>query len=109
MDESALRQLARDGLSSAPATRDLEAWCWERADATGDARFCGFARSLEQIAYVWDEYKALPDRVVKDINSALQRHLPAALRVPTAEEGAGLARLLREDVSRILQEWDGRF
>ena len=109
MDESSLREVCVRGLESAPATRDLEGWCWDRAEATGDARYCGFARMFSQAAEIWDDYGALPAAVIQEINDALRRHLPGAIEAPTAEEGAGLARLLREEVATIVHTWGGRF
>lgn len=109
MDETAIRRVCDNGLESAPATRDLEAWCWDHAEATGDARFCGLARALGQVADTWDAYGALPANVAADIAAVFAQHLPDILDVSTPEEGAGLARLLREDVIRILQQWGGRF
>ena len=29
-------------------------WCLDRAESTGDARYCGIARTLEFIAHEWD-------------------------------------------------------
>lgn len=109
VDETSLRTVGLDGLQSSPQARDLEVWCWERAEATGDARFCGFARTFENISGIWDDYGALPTDVLNEVNSAFARHVPAALDVVSAEEGAGLARLLREEVADIFQRWGGRF
>lgn len=74
----------------------MAVWCFDRADATGDARYCGLARTLEDISRFWDiEGRLLqPER----LRGPFDRHLDAILVAPTAEEGAGLARLLREEV-----------
>jgi hypothetical protein len=51
MDEATLRRLSEVGLGQLPpaALRDLVPFCWDRAEATGDARFCSVARALEDV------------------------------------------------------------
>jgi hypothetical protein len=107
VDEASLKELGLSGLVSAPHLRTLEAWCWERAEATGDARFCGIARALENIAEAWDDRRVLPPVITSELQTAFRIHLPSTLAVSAAEEGAGLARLLREEVADILKTWDG--
>jgi hypothetical protein len=108
VDESSLRQLGVERLTSVPATRNVEAWCWDYAEATGDSRYCGLARALEQIAEVWDDHSALPFEVLNEIHRSFRKALPGVMDAESAEEGAGLARLLREEIAAILLSWSGQ-
>jgi hypothetical protein len=92
-----------DGLpQGAPRTTDLASWCWEHADNTGDARYCGLARSLETIAEVWDDDGYLRNGTYEALNATFKRHLVSVLDAPTAEEGTHLAKLLREELYEVL-------
>lgn len=102
MDASSLERLITDGLLSAPAVQELENYCWDAADNSGDARYSGIARALAVISDVWDSHGALPQGAITSLNEVFRRHLQAVLEANTAQEGAGLARLLREEIYEVL-------
>lgn len=109
MPESPLPDLAARGLQGAPEAAEIARWCWERAENTGDARYCGLARLLETIVQEWDHFRALPGWVVDRTNSILTAHLPAVEAAENAADGSSLARLLREEVLDVFREWNGEF
>lgn len=98
LDLHELRRLASDGIERfAPARLfDAAQWCWDRAETTGDGRYCPLARALERIALAFEDDGHLPLTVVEHLNAALAQELPAVLDASTAETGALLGRLLRE-------------
>lgn len=101
MDQSDLRRLGTQGLHGAAETREAAAWCWDWSEATGDGRYCVLARALERIALEWDEgmFRA---ETVDDINDVLAEYVAGILDAASAEEGAALARPLKENVQLIL-------
>lgn len=108
MDLQSLTRLATDGLTSVTALREIESWCWDQSEASGDARFCSIARALQNIADVWDRLGAFPKAIMSDLEETIRLHLPSILLVERPDEASGLARILRDDVSRLLGSWDGR-
>lgn len=102
MDALSLRRLAEDGLTGVPQIQDLAAWCWDQADNTGDARFCGLARSLEFVTEAWDAHGAFRGDTMNRLNTAFSRRLPSVLDAPTAEEATHLAKALREELEEVL-------
>lgn len=99
MDEAQLRRLSSELLPGAVELRELSSWCLDRAESTGDARYCGLARALEALADEWEyDPRRFTRRWLLEIQNVFNLHLSAVLDAPTAEEGAGLARLLREEI-----------
>jgi orotate phosphoribosyltransferase len=94
-----LRQLQ---LPRADRLPDLISWCWDKAYNSGDARYAGIARSLEEIEEAWDVKGGLPQAIIKDLNAALQRHMPDILTTPDASSGSAQARWMRDEVGRAL-------
>lgn len=97
MDEAKLRRLGSRDISGIPELRDLAAWCLEMSEATGDARYCGIARTPGLHRRRWERDGSILTRTL-----AFQRDLPSVLDALTAEEGAGLARLMREEFEDLL-------
>lgn len=106
MDQSSLQRLADDGLAAFPPDRLPEAagWCWEFGAATGDARWCLLARTLDRLAAPFtDGNGALPSELTSQIDSVLRDLLPDVLYAPTAVEGASLAQLLDDRLPWVAQ------
>jgi hypothetical protein len=97
-----LLQLANSGLVDTPSLREVTVYCWDQAVLTGDSRHCGLAQTFELILSRWDEDRALEYSLHQAINGRLKIHLPEILSTLDAAEAAGMARLLREEVSAIL-------
>lgn len=101
MDEAQLRRLSSELLPGAVELRELASWCLDRAESTGDARYCGLARTFDGIADEWEyDARRFTHSWLLNIQQVFNLHMSAVLDAPTAEEGAGLARLLREEVER---------
>lgn len=97
---TALRELQLGGTERLP---DLIAWCWDQADNTGDARYSGIARALDEIAEALEGKTGLPATVLEEVNAALRRHLSDILATPDASAGSGQARWMREEITRALE------
>ena len=103
LDESRLRQLGDSVPLSAESCLDLAAWCIDRAENSGDARYCSIARTLIFIAEEWDHRGALPTSVVTDLADLLQRGLRDALDAAEPADGSYFGRLLREQVVELFR------
>lgn len=108
MDQGELERLASGGLADFPPAglTDVAAYCWDRGVATGDARHCVLWRTFDLIASQANEDEHLPPldgRAVEELDDLFRRHLLGVLRASTAEEGAGLAQILDEEVRAVLQ------
>ena len=105
MSEQALRALSTEGLKNAPHLRDLSQWCWDRAEQTGDARYCALARLLGRVAEEWDEIGGVEDSIAREIQNELANHLASVLDTPDPVEASSIAKLLREQVAEIVSRW----
>jgi hypothetical protein len=85
---------------------DLISWCWDNAENTGDARYCGVARTLELILDRWDTKSGLHSSTVIEMNRILASHLNAILDAESPAAGAGEARWMREQIAHVLQQDD---
>lgn len=94
-----LRRLQLVGVRQLP---ELIAWCWDQADNTGDARFCGVARALEGILEAWDVKGGLPEHTITDMNRVLREHLEDILSAPEAIIGSDRARWMRSEIGQVL-------
>lgn len=102
MHESLLGRLATQGIDDLDSVVTLSHWCWDRSEATGDARFCSLARLLSSVASKWDDSGALPYNILEQLNQLLMADLPSVLAEPDPEAASLLARSLREDAARVL-------
>lgn len=103
VDEQTLRRLADNGLELLPSEllAGLIAWCWDRADFTGDARYFGIARTLEPISRAFDEADeagGVSITALRAVDEVLTRRLSTVLDEPDAEAASLLARSMRDDV-----------
>jgi hypothetical protein len=105
MDNSSLERLARDGLVAYPPSDlpDLTSWCWDFAEATGDARYCSVGRLLQEMSDFWDS-RGIPTDLACALDAAIKVRLPVVLAATNASDGAIQARLLREDIFRLVNE-----
>lgn len=97
---SRLRGLQLAGNDGLP---DLIAWCWDQADNTGDARFCGLARALEAILEAWDVKGGLPESVISDMNRVLRSHVADILDATGPMVGSDRARWMRQEIGDVLE------
>ncbi len=97
-----LRDLSEQGLPDHSTTVELSRWCWAEAENTGDARYCGLARALEQIADAWFHKSGFATATFEELNLLLRSHVDEVLVADTARDGADHARWLREQISLVL-------
>jgi hypothetical protein len=100
------KELRRLQLAGADRLPDLVAWCWDRSDNTGDARFCGLARTFQHVSERWDVKGGLPTLAVQKVNLLLRDHMSAILDASDPADGAALARWMRHEIHRALDEGD---
>lgn len=100
-----LRQLRLIGVDE---LRDLILWCWDQSDNTGDARFCGIARTLDEIFVRWDVKGGLPTSVIAEMDRILSSHLPDVLDAPDPADASARARWMRQEVARALEDGEAR-
>jgi hypothetical protein len=82
------------------------AWCWDQAENTGDARFCGIARTLESISEAWDQKIGLPDQTIEELNRVLRQNLPDVIDSALPSVGSDRARWMREQIVQVLGDED---
>ncbi len=104
MDNQSLRRLAAGGVDAVPGLEMLADWCWEQADNSGDARFCGIARALECLTSRWDSRGRIDTTTMSLLDAVLTEQLGPVLDADSPEFGAHLAKLMREDLLRVLRE-----
>jgi hypothetical protein len=80
--------------------REIAAWCWTRAAATGESKYCFLAGALQAISREWSEFDALPAWVDNEIGAIFARQLLPVLDTKSPVRGAKLARAL-EGPSRM--------
>ena len=98
-----LQVLAAGPLPPVHKIRELAGLCWESADNTGDARYSGIARTLDRVASEWDERDGtFSAEVAREIEAAFRRHLISVLEAERPSDGAGLARMLRDEINSAL-------
>ena len=104
MDSSTLRRLGEGGFAAVPwdQLHDLSAWCRDRCETTGEARYCVLADILKMID-LWDN-QGVPTALLDGVERELTG-LPAVLDAD-AEAGTLLAVRLRDDVGRFLVSTD---
>jgi hypothetical protein len=69
--------------------------CWERAEASGEARFAFLARAFEHVdrwSEEHDKYGGVPGDMVDQLDAIIRDRLPAALASRDALPAAELAR-----------------
>ena len=109
MDDAELECLAEFGLdellpTERPGERPVErlraiaAYCRDRCETLGDARYCSLGTTIGFIVEFFDDYDAMEARTVSDLSRALKRHLGDVLHAETAETGVLLGRNLREEI-----------
>jgi hypothetical protein len=106
MDESALRRLADTGIHQdigSGEVEDIADWCWERCEATGDARWCIIWKALWNIVREWEYTGGLPQSMMRGFSAALASHIPGVIDAPDSETGALLAKALREEVVGVFR------
>ena len=113
MDEAELEHLAEFGLDELflverPGERPVErlravaAYCRDRCETLGDARYCLLGATIGFIVKFFEDYGAMATRTVNDLSHALKRDLGSVLHAETAETGVLLARNLREEILTLL-------
>ncbi len=97
-------ELRRLQLKGADGLPDLIAWCWDRSDNTGDARFCGLARTFQAVWDRWDVKGGLPTSVVSEMNRILRAHMADVLDAKDPADGSALARWMRQEIHSVLED-----
>lgn len=101
LDETQLKRLAKHGLTAllpVSHVQDIAEYCWDRGETTGDARYCSLWRSLDVVIQAFESHGYLPAETVRNLDDILMRYLPDVIDAQTAEQGALLARAMREQV-----------
>jgi orotate phosphoribosyltransferase len=98
-----LAELKELQLPRADRLLDLSAWCWDTSDNTGDARFAGIARTLEEISEAWDVKNGLPEAVIRELNTLLANNLAEILSMPDAADASDHARRMRNEIRRAIE------
>jgi hypothetical protein len=82
----------------------LIAWCWDTADNTGDARYCGIARTLTPIASAFDDRDEAGgvDLDLAAIDAVIRTRLPSVIQESDVEAAASLARAMRHEIFSLL-------
>lgn len=101
MTPSPIEALAVTGLTGLDQLSEVSLWCWVRAEQTGDARFCGLARSLEAVGERWATDGGLDGQLFDRVNEIVKLRVPSVLAEQRAPAACSLARAMRDD---ILQE-----
>lgn len=102
VSSTTLDQLAAEGLCAVPEhqLRDLADWCWDWGVATGDARYSGLWRILND---VFDWLESQDGQVATSdynlVSGMLQRGIPEILAATTAASGAEFAGSLAAELS----------
>ena len=106
MDQASLYRLAEQGLARFPPTalNSLADYCWDRSEATGDARYSSLWRTIAWINDLFDDYGGLPTDLVNNLDGILRARLAGVLEAGSPEEGAHLGRLMREDLQASIEE-----
>jgi hypothetical protein len=100
MDLTTLHRLADGGLDALPVDHwaDLSAWCWDWAEASGDARFCSLARALTAVDEWMSAHGVVPDDVWRNIDRVCREDLPGVLAPSDPTAAAALGRQFRQRV-----------
>lgn len=102
MDESSLREVARDGLRAQPEAEDLAKWCQEYAKAAADFRYFVLAEVFDEVSRHWEQ--ALSVEVLDEINRLLADDVPSIVD-SDIEVGSHLAVQLQIAVRAQLVRW----
>ena len=102
VSSTTLDQVAVDGLGAAPEhqLRDLADWCWDWGVATGDARYSGLWRILNDV-FDWleSQHGQVATSDYNRVSGMLQRAIPKILAASTAASGAQFAAQLATELS----------
>ena len=104
LDKIQLKRLAEHGIVAllpVGRLRDTAEYCWDRGETTGDARYCSLWRALDPIAEAFESDGYLRAETVRRIDEVIKHCLPGILDASTAEQGALLARAMREQLFAI--------
>jgi hypothetical protein len=104
VDESQLRQVAKIGLRNPAECEELAVWSNEYGEAAADARYMLLARTLSEIAVVWEEDGALSRGTLDQINRELANAIPSALDADM-EGGMAILRTFRDNIQEALRSW----
>lgn len=104
-----LLRLAEHGITKFPPSElsTLEAWCWDYSEASGDARYCSLARSISLLSDLFEitSGQVSADLIV-NLDGVLREQLPSVLRAANPQDGALLARQLREGIGSAIETHD---
>jgi len=111
MDDLGPRRLRRlaEALPAPSELREIAAWCWNRAAATGEAKYCFLAGALQAISTEWSELDALPAWVDNEIGAIFARQLLPVLDTKSSAMGAKLAHAMERAIQDVLSSWAGSF